>query len=70
MRGKIRLRYRLIANGKLIAAGEESLSDQLYMSRPGAALSSDELRYEREHAGRLVPRKIFSGPRAGPLTVA
>jgi hypothetical protein len=44
---KISFRYRLERNGKVVASGEESLSDHSYLSRPGANLSSDELRYEK-----------------------
>jgi hypothetical protein len=44
---KIRLRYRLERNHKVVAAGEDSLSDQSYQSRPDVARSSDVLRYEK-----------------------
>jgi hypothetical protein len=44
---KIRFRYRLESGRKLLASGEESLSDHSYLSRPGAGLSSDPLRYEK-----------------------
>jgi hypothetical protein len=44
---KIRLRYRLERHHKVVAAGEDSLSDQSYQSRPDVARSSDVLRYEK-----------------------
>ncbi len=41
------LRYVLSRKGKTIASGGESLSDQLYLGRPGATRSGDPLRYEK-----------------------
>jgi hypothetical protein len=58
---KIRLRYRLVRNGKLADAGEDLLSDQMYMSRPGGALSSDEFRYEREMLDNWFREKFSAG---------
>jgi hypothetical protein len=58
---KIKFRYRLERGGRLIAAGEESLSDQSYLSRPGAALSSDELKYEREMLHDWFRQKFSAG---------
>ena len=45
---KMRLRYRLMQNGKMVASGEDYLTDHFYLGRPGATLSSEELRHERE----------------------
>jgi Protein of unknown function (DUF3016) len=45
---RITLRYRLTRNGKVVASGEDALSDQMYLSRPCAGLSTDELRFEKE----------------------
>lgn len=45
---KMRLRYRLVRNGKVVASGEDYLTDHFYLGRPGGALSSEELRHERE----------------------
>jgi len=58
---KIRLRYRLERNGKLVASGEDSLSDRMYMSRPGAALSSEELRFEKEMLDDWFRQKFSTG---------
>jgi hypothetical protein len=44
---KIRLRYWLERNHKVIAAGEDALSDQFYLGRPGTATSSDTFKYEK-----------------------
>ena len=44
---KIRVRYRLERHHKVVAAGEDALSDQLYLGRPGAASSSDAFKYEK-----------------------
>jgi hypothetical protein len=57
---KIRLRYRLERNRKVVLSGEDSLSDQMYQSRPGAALSSDVLRYEKEMLGDWFQQKFSS----------
>lgn len=45
---KMRLRYRLVRNGKVVASGEDYLTDHFYLGRPGRSLSSGELRHERE----------------------
>jgi hypothetical protein len=44
---KIRLRYRLERNHKVVAAGEDAISDQFYLGRPDTASSSDTLKYEK-----------------------
>lgn len=41
------LRYVLTRKGKTISSGQENLSDQLYLERPGATRSGDSLRYEK-----------------------
>jgi len=58
---KIRFRYRLERNHKVVAAGEDSLSDQFYLSRPGAGLSSDELRYEKSMLDDWFRQKLSAG---------
>jgi hypothetical protein len=45
---KMRLRYRLVRNGKVVASEEDYLTDHFYLGRPGAAFSSGELRHERD----------------------
>ncbi|MCX7311100.1 MAG: DUF3016 domain-containing protein [Hyphomicrobiales bacterium] len=59
---RITLRYRLMRKGKVVASGEEALSDQMYLSRPGAGLSTDELRFEKEMLDDWF-RKKFSADR-------
>ena len=58
---KIRFSYRLQRNRKLVASGEDSLSDQFYLSRPGAGLSSDELRYEKSMLDDWFRQKLSAG---------
>jgi len=58
---KIRLRYRLERNHRIVASGEDSLSDQFYLSRPGVGLSSDELRYEKSMLDDWFREKFSAG---------
>ena len=58
---KIKFRYRLERSGRLVEAGEETLSDHSYLSRPGAALSSDELSHEREMLDDWFRQKFSAG---------
>jgi hypothetical protein len=44
---KIRLRYRLERNHKVIAAGEDALSDPFYLSNASTVASSDTFKYEK-----------------------
>lgn len=45
---RIRLRYALEKNGKVIASGNASLSDMSYLQRINRYSSSDSLRYEKQ----------------------
>jgi hypothetical protein len=58
---KIRLRYRLERHHKVVAAGEDSLSDQSYQSRPDVARSSDVLRYEKAMLDDWFRQKFSAG---------
>lgn len=60
---KIKFRYRLERGGRLLESGEDSLSDHSYLSRPGAALSSDELSHEREMLDDWFRQKFSAGRR-------
>jgi hypothetical protein len=44
---KIKLRYVLTKNRRIVATGKEWLTDQFYRSRAGLASASDPLRYEK-----------------------
>ncbi len=44
---KVRLRYTLTKNRKVVTSGEEWLTDQFYLARAGLASASDPLRYEK-----------------------
>jgi hypothetical protein len=58
---KIRLRYRLERNHKVIAAGEDALSDQSYLNRPGAATSSDTFKYEKAMLDDWFQQRFATG---------
>ena len=62
---KIRLRYRLERNHKIVAAGEEMLSDQYYLAHPGAGLSTDALRYEKAMLADWFREKFGAGQTSG-----
>lgn len=42
----VRLRYTLTQSGRVLASGEETLTDMTYLRRPGATRSRDPLRFE------------------------
>lgn len=44
----MRLRYRLEADGKVLASGEESLSNMVYLDRLNHYSGNDPLRYEKQ----------------------
>ncbi|AXQ28771.1 DUF3016 domain-containing protein [Solimonas sp. K1W22B-7] len=58
---RIRLRYRLMADGRELAKGEESISDRDYLNAVSAR-SSDPLRYEKNMLGDWF-RSRFGGGR-------
>jgi len=58
---KIRLRYRLVRNRKVVAAGEEMLSDPFYLDRPGVAGSSDPFKYEKALLDDWFQKRFASG---------
>lgn len=43
---RIRLRYALTQQGRVLASGEETLTDRTYLQRPDAARSTAPLRFE------------------------
>ena len=55
---KIRLRYELTQNRRVISAGEELLSDHMYLGSLGMASSGDALRYEKNMLDDWFRRKF------------
>ena len=55
------LRYRLLRGGKLIAAGEDYLTDPFYLARPGAQISTDALRFEKDMLEDWFLKKFSAG---------
>jgi hypothetical protein len=43
---RLRLRYALMQQGRVLAQGEEDVADRLYLSRPGLVRSGDVMQYE------------------------
>ncbi|MET3133556.1 hypothetical protein AAKU55_003846 [Oxalobacteraceae bacterium GrIS 1.11] len=60
---RIALHYTLEANGKVLGAGDESLSDMAYLDRPNRYADSDHLRYEKKMIDAWFAAKF--GARAG-----
>lgn len=58
---KIRLRYELTQNRRVISAGEELVSDQMYLGSLGGASSGDSLRYEKNMLDDWFRRKFTAG---------
>jgi Protein of unknown function (DUF3016) len=61
---KIKLRYALTKNGKVIASGEEWVTDQIYRAHAGMASSSDPLRYEKNMLDDWFSARFASHMRA------
>jgi hypothetical protein len=58
---RIRLRYELTQNRRVISSGEELVSDQMYLGRLGMASSSDPLRYEKNMLDDWFRQKFAAG---------
>jgi hypothetical protein len=58
---RIRLRYELTQNRRVISSGEELVSDQMYLGRLGTASSSDPLRYEKNMLDDWFRKKFAAG---------
>jgi hypothetical protein len=58
---KIRLRYELTQNRRVISAGDELVSEQMYLGSLGMASSSDPLRYEKNMLDDWFRKKFAAG---------
>jgi hypothetical protein len=58
---KIRLRYELTQNRRVISAGEELVSDQMYLGSLGMASSGDQLAYEKNMLDDWFRKKFAAG---------
>jgi hypothetical protein len=58
---KIRLRYEITQNRRVIDSGERLLSDQMYLGRLGMASSGDPLRYEKNMLDDWFRQKFAAG---------
>jgi hypothetical protein len=58
---KMRVRYVLSEGRKVIASGEELISDHFYLSRYGMASSSDPLRHEKNRLDDWFRQKFSAG---------
>jgi hypothetical protein len=58
---RIRLRYELTQNRRVISAGEELVSDQMYLGSLGMASSGDSLRYEKNMLDDWFRKKFAAG---------
>ena len=61
---KVKLRYVLTKNGKVIKSGEEWITDQIYRAHAGMASSSDPLRYEKNMLDDWFSARFASHMRA------
>jgi hypothetical protein len=57
----MRVRYVLSEGRKVIASGEELISDHFYLSRYGMASSSDPLRHEKSMLDDWFRQKFSAG---------
>lgn len=58
---RLRLRYRLRQNGRVVASAEESLSDLNFLMRYGRGASGTTFYYERELIRDWLQRRIVLG---------
>jgi hypothetical protein len=61
---KIKLRYALTRNGKVVASGEGWITDRVYRAHAGMASSSDPLRYEKNMLDDWFSARFASHMRA------
>jgi hypothetical protein len=60
---RIRLRYTLESNGKVLGSGEAELSDMAYMSNINRYAPGDRLRYEKRMIDDWFARQFKAAPR-------
>jgi hypothetical protein len=59
----MQLRYTLEANGRVIASGEDNLSDMMYLNRINRYLDGDTLRYEKRMIDDWFTTRFAPRPR-------